>query len=190
MHSGRVVELRNSTNRKDLLCSEITLPQDSSGFEMKPDYFLLPAILALISAQWSQHCAVSIWSSLVWFSVLFCHFLFFGSVQQGNSLFICGYVGLPSWHGGKESICHCRRHKRHRFNPWVGKMPRSRKWQPMLVFLLENPMDRGAWWPAVHRVAKSQIQLSTDRHMWICHHCWMIPQGTLLLINLIWWGIR
>lgn len=60
MHSGRVVELRNSTNRKDLLCSEITLPQDSSGFEMKPDYFLLPAILALISAQWSQHCAVSI----------------------------------------------------------------------------------------------------------------------------------
>ena len=25
---------------------------------------------------------------------------------------------------------------------------------------LENPMDRGAWWAAVHRVAKSQIRLS------------------------------
>ena len=25
---------------------------------------------------------------------------------------------------------------------------------------LENPMDRGAWWAAVHRVAKSQTRLS------------------------------
>ena len=25
---------------------------------------------------------------------------------------------------------------------------------------LENPMDRGAWWPAVHGVAKSQTRLS------------------------------
>ena len=32
---------------------------------------------------------------------------------------------------------------------------------------LENPMDRGAWWAAVHRVARSQIQLSNlaRRHM-------------------------
>ena len=26
-------------------------------------------------------------------------------------------------------------------------------------FCLENPMDRGAWWTTVHRVAKSQTQL-------------------------------
>ena len=26
-------------------------------------------------------------------------------------------------------------HKRHRFNPWVGKIPWSRKWQPAPVFL-------------------------------------------------------
>ena len=25
---------------------------------------------------------------------------------------------------------------------------------------LENPMDRGTWWATVHRVAKSQTQLS------------------------------
>ena len=31
------------------------------------------------------------------------------------------------------------------------------------VFLLENPMDRRAWWAAVHRVAKSWTQLS-DQH--------------------------
>ena len=27
------------------------------------------------------------------------------------------------------------RHKRHRFNPWVGKIPWRRKWQPAPVFL-------------------------------------------------------
>ena len=27
------------------------------------------------------------------------------------------------------------------------------------VVFLENPMDRGPWWAAVHRVAKNQTQL-------------------------------
>ena len=34
-------------------------------------------------------------------------------------------------------------------------------------FCLENPMDRGAWWATVHRVAKNQTrlkQLSTVQH--------------------------
>ena len=38
------------------------------------------------------------------------------------------------------------------FDPLVGKRPWRRKWQPTPVFL-ENPMDRGTWWPTVHRVA-------------------------------------
>ena len=29
------------------------------------------------------------------------------------------------------------------------------------ISCLEDPMDRGAWWPTVNRVAKSQTQLST-----------------------------
>ena len=37
---------------------------------------------------------------------------------------------------GKEPACPCRRHKRHRFNPWVRKIPWSRKWQPTPAFLL------------------------------------------------------
>ena len=44
-------------------------------------------------------------------------------------------------------------------DPWVGKIPWRRAWQPTPVFLLENPMDRGAWWAAVHMVAESQTQL-------------------------------
>ena len=28
---------------------------------------------------------------------------------------------------------------------------------PLQYSCLENPMDRGAWWPTAHRVAKSQM---------------------------------
>ena len=32
-----------------------------------------------------------------------------------------------------------------RFDPWIGKIPWRRKWQPLQYSCLENPMDRGAW---------------------------------------------
>ena len=41
-------------------------------------------------------------------------------------------VGFPWWLGGKESTCQCRRHG---FDPWIGKIPWRRKWQPTPVFL-------------------------------------------------------
>ena len=44
-------------------------------------------------------------------------------------------MGLPRWLSGKESTCQCRRHKRRRFYPWLGKIPWRRKWQPSPVFL-------------------------------------------------------
>ena len=43
--------------------------------------------------------------------------------------------GFPGGTSGKESACHYRRHKRHSFDPWVGKIPWRRKWQPIPVFL-------------------------------------------------------
>ena len=44
-------------------------------------------------------------------------------------------IGLPRWYSDEQPTFQCRRHKRHGFNPWVGKIPWSRKWQPILVFL-------------------------------------------------------
>ena len=67
--------------------------------------------------------------------------------------------GFPGGASGKEPACQCRRLKTHGFDPWVGKIPWRRKWQPTAVFLLENPMDRGAWQPTVHRIAKSRTWL-------------------------------
>ena len=43
--------------------------------------------------------------------------------------------GLPRWLSGKESTCQGERHKRHGFNPWVGKIPWRREWQPPPVHL-------------------------------------------------------
>ena len=42
--------------------------------------------------------------------------------------------------------------------------PWRRKWQPSPVFLLENPMDRGAWRATGHGVTKSQTWLSTAQN--------------------------
>ena len=44
-------------------------------------------------------------------------------------------LGFPGGASGKEPACQCRRHKRHRFNPWVRKSPWRRAWQSIPVFL-------------------------------------------------------
>ena len=41
------------------------------------------------------------------------------------------------------------------FDPWVGKIPWRRAWQPTPAFLPGEPMDEGAWWATIHRVAES-----------------------------------
>ena len=46
------------------------------------------------------------------------------------------FYQLPRWLSGKEYPCHCRRHKRYQFHPWVGKIPRRRAWQLTPVFFL------------------------------------------------------
>ena len=55
-----------------------------------------------------------------------------------HSVFGCSKdksMGFPGGASGKESPCQCRRHKRHRFDPWVQMMPWRRKWQLTPVFL-------------------------------------------------------
>ena len=64
----------------------------------------------------------------------------------------------------KERIClQCGR---PRFNPKVDKIPWGREWLPTLVFLLREPMDRGAWQATVHGVTELDMtkQLSMHAH--------------------------
>ena len=42
-------------------------------------------------------------------------------------------MGFPCGASGKEPACQCRRHKRHGFHSWVGKIPWSRGWLTISV---------------------------------------------------------
>ena len=69
------------------------------------------------------------------------------------------FYGLPWWLRQWRMYLQWRR---PRFNPWVGKIPCRREWQPTLVFLpVESNGQRGAWQATVHRVTKSRTQLSS-----------------------------
>ena len=68
------------------------------------------------------------------------------------------------------------------------RSPGGEKGKPLQYTCLENPMDRGAWWATVHRVAKSWKwlkQLST--HIWPLISAWLIktlPVSYFLLISI------
>ena len=58
---------------------------------------------------------------------------------------------------GKESVCQRRRPQ---FNPWVGKMPWRRKWQPIPVVLPGKSLDKGAWQVQSTGLQKSWTRIS------------------------------
>jgi len=62
---------------------------------------------------------------------------------------------FPNGSTGKESACQGRR---HRFDPWIRKIPWRREKLTHSTFLAwKNSMNRGAWWATVHGVTKSRI---------------------------------
>ena len=70
---------------------------------------------------------------------------------------------IPTWCSGKESACQCRRHKRLRFDPWVGKIPWKRAWRPTPAFLpgkFHGQRSLTGYSPRGRRV----------RHDWACVH--------------------
>ena len=53
-----------------------------------------------------------------------------------------------------------------------GRFPGEGHRNPLQYSCLENPMDRGAWWVTVHRVAKSrtwlkQLRIAQHTHSWM-----------------------
>ena len=71
--------------------------------------------------------------------------------------------GLPWWLGSKKkSHLQCRRFKRRRFDPWVGKISWRRKWLPTPVFLpRESHGQRSPVGYIVHGITASQTPLSS-----------------------------
>ena len=83
---------------------------------------------------------------------------------------------LPRWLSGEEPACQWRRCE---FDPWVGKIPWKRKWQPFQYFCWDNPMDRGASQATVHGVTKNQTQFSdsTAANLKTLFLCIVSPRG-------------
>jgi len=66
-------------------------------------------------------------------------------------------LGLPQWLRGKESTCHAGH-----MGLILGseRSPGGGNGNPPQYSCLNNPKDRGTWQTIVHRVAKTQTQLS------------------------------
>ena len=60
---------------------------------------------------------------------------------------LCNWGTAPiswasSWLSGKESTCQCRSHRRHGFDPWVGKNPWRRNGNSLQCSCWDNSMDK------------------------------------------------
>ena len=83
-------------------------------------------------------------------------------------MMVSGLIALTSFPGGsdgKESACSAGGLG---LIPGLGKSLGEGNGNPLQYSCLENPMDRGAWWATVYRVAKSWTrlkQLSTLVHI-------------------------
>ena len=68
----------------------------------------------------------------------------------------CGtYSGLLRGTNGKEYACNAGDVRDAASIPGSGTFPGGGHCNPLQDSCLENPMDRGAWWATVHRIAQS-----------------------------------
>ena len=83
------------------------------------------------------------------------------------------WQGFPGGSVAKESTCStgelCS-------IPGLGRCPGEGNGSRLQCSCLENPMDRGAWWATVHRLAKSQTRLS-DSHSRTVRRAFPWPLG-------------
>ena len=71
---------------------------------------------------------------------------------------------FPTWLSGKEFICWCRRCRRHRFNPCVGKDALEKGLAIRSSILPSKSHGPRTWWATVHGVTKSQAWVSLPSH--------------------------
>ena len=69
------------------------------------------------------------------------------------------YIYGASWVAQRSSACNAGELG---LIPGSGRCPEGRYGNPLQYSCLENSMDKGAYWSAVHGVTKSQIQLSNQ----------------------------
>ena len=76
--------------------------------------------------------------------------------------------GLPGWLRGKESACQCRRCTRPGSNPWVGKIPWRKKWQPTPVCLPGKSHGQRSlvgYYPRGHKSVRHDLVTKRGRNL-------------------------
>ena len=78
--------------------------------------------------------------------------------KETRKCMLCGSGWYQMWRRvlGKKDLWKCGRPM---FDPRVGRCPGEGNGNPLQYSCLENSMDRGFWWPAVHGVTKSRTRL-------------------------------
>ena len=97
-------------------------------------------------------------------------------------------MGLPGGTRGKEpTYWQCSRYRRHRFNPWVGKIPWRRAWQPTPVL---SPR-KSPWTEEPGRLQSMGLQrVCHDWSHLACWHTWgsilfgRVPQSLQVTIAM------
>ena len=107
----------------------------------------------------------------------------------GFSSFSSQSLELPGWHRSKESACQ-EIARDGGLIPGSGRSPGGGNGNPLQYSCLGNPMDRGAgacgaWRATVHRVTKSQTQLSTHTHAHTHTHTHRLSYSTAYGISQI-----
>ena len=75
------------------------------------------------------------------------------------AVFICSFPSTNKY-GGSDGKASAYNAGDPGSIPGLGRSPGEGNGNPRQYSCLENPMDGGAWWAAVHGVAKSQTRLS------------------------------
>ena len=88
-------------------------------------------------------------------------------------------LGFPGGTCGKESTCQCRRCQKLGFNPWVGKIPWRRKWQPTPVFL---PGESYGWRSLAGYSPCGHIESDMTEHA--CISCYILV--CVCMLSRVW----
>ena len=112
------------------------------------------------------------------------------TTQQILTGFMTAYThNLPGGTRGKEPACPCRRHKRHRFDPRLRKIPRRREWQSTPIFLPGESHGQRTlvgYSPQSHKESdrtESTWHTSMHTHLYIDRYYSTIP--TILDLSLL-----
>ena len=76
-------------------------------------------------------------------------------------------IGLPRGLSSKESCGQCRRHRRHKFDPWVAKIPWRRASCSILAWRIPRTEEPGGLqstgsqksWPRLRRLSKQHLSV-------------------------------